>query len=200
MTTTPSPEAFLAQPYDPDEEDAEPVDHAAAAPSLALISDALQAVVRLLERQESAVGHALLDERNDLVSQLDATLAQAAAQQAQIDEVLALCKPSTSKLANSIRAVLDPPEVAVVEESPAETEAAWEDGPSFAEVHAEVPDEAPAAAQQEPPSQAFELGPNASVEDWRAYARMFGHTEVDTLNRSQIRTLLGVPHPAEGGE
>ena len=42
---------------------------------------------------------------------------------------------------------------------------------------------------------------DAPVEEWRAYARSrtgFPEgTSIDTLNRSQIRTLLGIPH---GGE
>lgn len=38
---------------------------------------------------------------------------------------------------------------------------------------------------------------DASVEEWRAYARGLGYTgsDVDTMNRSQIRTMLGIEQP-----
>lgn len=39
---------------------------------------------------------------------------------------------------------------------------------------------------------------DASVEEWRAYARILGYqlrADVDTMNRSQIRTMLGIEQP-----
>lgn len=122
------------------------------------------------------------------------------AKQALIDEVLAICKPSTSKLANSIRAVLEP----VV-------------APPAAEPVAEPVDGVPAAvrcpacaryfADQELLDRHECTGPvmpahDADVEEWRAYAGARGYAgtydetggmTVDQMNRSQIRTLLGIP-------
>lgn len=45
--------------------------------------------------------------------------------------------------------------------------------------------------------------PEQPVEEWRAYARSLGRVEpeIDTMNRSQIRTMLGIEQPvaAEAG-
>ncbi len=47
-----------------------------------------------------------------------------------------------------------------------------------------------------PMSQAMPAA-DASVEEWRAYARGLGYTgsDVDTMNRSQVRTMLGIEQP-----
>lgn len=198
MTLTPA--EFLAQPSDP-EEDLEPEQPTS---SLESIAESLRTLAGYFARQEvdedrnCAHAHAYAD-----IEQENARLESLHDQkQALIDEVLALCKPSTSKLANAIRAVLEPvvvPEKAkfagfITDEQP-EQPAEGVAPVDFKIDASEVATAAISSAVDR--GQAFELGPNASVEDWRAYARMFGHTgpDVDQANASQIRTLLGLPHP-----
>ncbi|HEU4567681.1 MAG TPA: hypothetical protein VFR99_06560 [Marmoricola sp.] len=40
---------------------------------------------------------------------------------------------------------------------------------------------------------------DADVEAWVDYAQRMGYQDVDGMNRSQIRTLLGVAHPGQNG-
>lgn len=205
MTLTPA--EFLAQPYDP-EEDADhtagdrsplgqPIDQIEHGLPLQLVAEALQSIVTVVRRQEDAVdaAKALYREREMLAEQLDASMERAAAQQRLIDQVLEVVKPSTSKLANSVRAVLQPSAEGTVEPP--------KDEPPATPV-AETPAPVAAVAEQQPqqPAQAFELGPDATVESWREYARILGHGDekVAGLNRSQIRTLLGVPQPVAPAE
>jgi len=234
MTAVPTPAEFLAQPFNL-EEDLEP---AAAQDYTALpiesIADSLQLLVKLLHRQEAAVesAEALLAERNELAELLDRVQGESDAKSALLDQILAICKPSTSKLANSIREafVTSPP---APDAAPTEGDQAYVEVPSCEARIGDVwCDQAEHAADPEtglpvhaggrdtetesrvqwvldsgpvapvtpaPPAEnkgtAFELGPNASVADWRAYARMFGHTDVDEAEIPQIRTLLGLPDP-----
>jgi len=178
MTYTPTPAEFLTQ-TEPDEDDVEPT---ATPDPLTSIAESLRLLTALASRETGDQA----DER--LVRDLTASDAQIAKLQAenatldeiyddlattnevlvgQIDEVRALIKPSTSKLANSIRAVLDGPttEPAAVDR---DLDRPW------------PADDAP-------------------VEEWRACARSVSGlpngVEVDSMNRSQIRTLLGIPQP-----
>jgi hypothetical protein len=219
MTTTPTPAEFLAQPYAP-EEDLEPdVVQAEQAPPLALIADSLVSATEVLRYLAQTIGlnNALVDEvaemkadRDELAGLLDRVQGESDAKSAKIDEILAICKPSTSKLANSIRATIfpgpfepvaempSPEEQADPNVSPAETVAAFHCEICGSDTHdaigcGDLPTEAPAPAENK--GTAFELGPNASVADWRAYARMFGHTDVDEAEIPQLRALLGLPDP-----
>ena len=117
----------------------------------------------------------------DLRDELDRVEALHDAKQALLDEVLKICKPSVSKLANQIRALLEPMPVIEPEAPKAE----------------EQPE--PAAAQN---GVAYAAGPpahDAPVEEWRAHARALGYNgpDVDKANRSQIRTMLGIEQPVE---
>lgn len=92
----------------------------------------------------------------------------ASRRQQVIDDILAAVKPSTSKLADKVRAI--------AEEA---FQAATDPGPP-----AEPAPDAPPAD-------------DAPVDEWRAYARSRTDVEVtgvDTANRSQIRTMLGLSH------
>jgi len=103
---------------------------------------------------------------------------------AQIEKII---KPSSSKLALSVAEAITrwrSPEVPVFTEvdRPAETPT---DTDRFLAGESLNPSGAPL--------------PDAPVEEWRAYAREFvqpGHTgpDVDAMNRSQIRTMLGIEH------
>lgn len=177
MTTALSPEEFMALPAQPDEEDVEPETTltAGVAPdpleSIASSLGLLAAIARkhdLADEREEALDR-WTEERERENRELEALHD---AKQGLIEQVLALIKPSTSKLANSIRAVLEP----VVT----------------------PPEPAPA---EEPQPSSHPLENDASVEEWRAYARSQGYQgpDVDTANRSQIRTMLGIAQPVEDG-
>jgi len=156
MMTTPTPEAFMAQ-RDPEElgEDQESV---AELDPLTSIAKSLQQLVAATVQGDDLVEAQAHDDLAELQREYDEIEALHDAKQALIEQVLAICKPSVSKLANQVRAVLEPPVEA-------------------------TPDAQPAA--------------DAEVEEWRAYARDLGYTgpDIDKANRSQIRSMLGVPHP-----
>ncbi len=85
-----------------------------------------------------------------------------------LEEIQTLIKPSTSKLANSVRDAIN----------------RWSGvGPAEA---------TPAAEPVPMPAH------DADVEEWQTYAHTCGVNTADLrgLNRSQIRTLLGIAHPA----
>lgn len=116
----------------------------------------------------------LLREANDDLASENRALTQL------VNDVEAIIKPSTSKLANSVRATINAwraPEVPTV-------------GPGQEELRAMAsgPGSAPPLAEED-------------VEAWRAYARSHGYTgpDVDTMNRSQIRTMLGIAQPVVEG-
>lgn len=205
-TPAPTPAEFLAQPYRDEEDEAPSVMADFVLSPIESIAYSLVELVEIVKRHESADSDAAYAEASyeELRHDYEVLEGERDALQVLIDEVLRICKPSTSKLANSIRAVLEP--APVVEEpsakDPADAEKADAGDPesdgvswSFEVVTPPEPSTEPAAPQQ--PGQAFELGPNASVADWRAYARMFGHTDVDQADIPAIRTLLGLPAPVE---
>ena len=84
-----------------------------------------------------------------------------------VDAIEALIKPSTSKLANGVRTAI----------------AAWRgpDEPVAIENTAQMGPQQPA--------------PDADVEQWALYAEALGFEVHDSMNRSQIRTLLGIEQP-----
>lgn len=155
--TVPTPEEFLAQRTDPDEDDCP--DDLAGDP-LVSIARSLEAIaLAVASRQEGSSELASLRSEYDEVERLHD------AKQALIEQVLAICKPSTSKLANNIRAAIEPP-VAV-----------------------------PPSGAESPPGPPVR---DADVEEWRGYARSLGYNgpDIDTANRSQIRTMLGIDQTA----
>lgn len=164
-----SPEAFMAQPPEPDEDleqapGPQAPDRMWLLPSnpLESIASSLKEIAGHFARLDGAgsTAEAAVDELAELRREYDEIEALHDAKQALIDEVLQVCSKSTSKLANSIRAVLEPP----VEPEPAQ------------------------------PS------PDAEIWDWRAYAIAQGlpGEDVAGMNRSQIRTALGIEQPAPG--
>lgn len=195
MTITPTLAEFLTQPY-PDEsdetEEAEPLLPWQCVPTIAesggpldSIADSLLRVAGSLTHLTTMATHHNLEEKAESeTQQLYADLQQAHADleakhealTGLVDDVLAICKPSTSKLANNVREAIA---------SWRAPEAAAEPEPESTEVlvHAAPADD-------------------ASVEEWRGYARSLGYTgaDVDQANRSQIRTMLGIPQPVEGGQ
>jgi hypothetical protein len=161
-----------------DEDETELVDPLASmAGSLAAMAQHLTADTWAQEKTDDAAA-----ELADLRREYTEIEALHDGKQALIERVLEICKPSTSKLANTIRAALDP--IVTVDTT----------GPAAdLEVDGDGADEL-----------GGQLAPEVTVEEWREYARSKGYTgpDVDTANRSQIRTMLGVPHvssPSCGG-
>lgn len=215
MTTTPTPAEFMTQPQ-PDEEDEleglvlQGLLHLSGAANQMAAGGAVEGFYGDLDRnplESIAASLGLLtsivvrrdnqelaeDETQQALNQLDREYAELEklhdAKQGLIDCTLALVSKSTSKLASSIRELLEPmvvPEPATVEPEP----------PVISN-HDPVPPVEPVAVLHaaQPPAE------DASVEDWRAYARGLrrmtnGESSIDKMNRSQIRTMLGVEQPA----
>jgi uncharacterized protein YyaL (SSP411 family) len=179
MTNAPTAEEFLAQPSEPDEEldlilpaamaEAMPSPLAQIAESLATIAKAAH-VSTYLDQQATDLARAYDEARRELadaeaLNQIQADL---------IERVTKIVKPSTSKLANSVREALGSASFVAKAEPEAPVNATDE--------HNNDQDAPPAA--------------DASVEEWRAFARGRGYAgpDVDKANRSQIRTMLGLPH------
>lgn len=179
-----TPEQFMSQPVDPDEEvDTESVEQ----DPLSSIASSLGAIAAHFTHQ--AVAQQQDDELQARYARLDEAYEQLArdfdAKQVLIDRVLEICKPSVSKLANQIRDALAEPE------APAEGPAPG----ASADAGASDDQTPPPALPEQPPH-------DADVYRWRAFARGcgYGGDDLDQLNRSQIRTVLGIPHaPGEIG-
>lgn len=174
MTTTPTAQQFLTDPWtDEDGDDEIEVrSHTCHHDDRALtsIADSLERLVELTEA--STEGSAPIAESGGVSQEEFDELARSYDERgALLARVLEICKPSTSKLANAIRAELAPaPE------------------PAAEEPIAEVPKAAPADNQAIPADE-------APTEEWQAYGRSFGLEGEALRNRSTIRTVLGLPHP-----
>jgi len=171
MTTTPTPEAFMAQ-SEPDEPDELLDPPTAAVQEQALPADALDSIasslgllVSIVQRRD--IQETQADSQRELVDQLDRELAE---KTALLDQVLAIVKPSVSKLANQVREAIQGAEAAPAAPIPPAPE--------------------PTAVALIPPAD------DADVEEWAVYAESLGHEVPGHMNRSQIRTMLGIPHPA----
>lgn len=192
MTAVPTPEEFLHldQPED-DSEDYTPAPGVGSDP-LASIATSLEALTGLVSRldREAAETDQLRAELTEARLHAEEFEAHLAAAQEQLDQVLEICGKSTSKLANSIRAVLtpDPSPAPDGQASEAVDDAAPEPGSSAQDVR-------PSAGEVSDPVVLVQPAHDAGVEEWREYARGLGYTDVDNANRSQIRTLLGIPQP-----
>ncbi len=196
MTTGPTIEQFFTQPDDHGPEEPEPtpasveeyaqaVDekverhlqeydpHTPPTPpttelALGSIATSLRMIADLVVRRDREEEQH--DDQAALVNELDRELQQA---RQQLEEIRETVKKSTSKLADAVRAVLDRPS-----QPASETTA-----PEQRVVHRAAP------------------APDAPVEEWRAFAQEYGGGaitgDLQQMNRSQIRTALGIEH---GGE
>ena len=176
MTTTPTVEEFLAQ-QDPEEDQtdeqrpADPLE--SIAQSLGVIADAMTNRDTTAGAEQEALLEETREERDDWEDKHRAALDL-------IHEIGTIVKPSTSKVSLEVKAAIERWANPVVEPEPITVP----DGP---------PDGPHTAAEGAYPAQ------SADVEEWRAYARSYGYTgpDVDSMNRSQIRTMLGIPHTTQ---
>ncbi len=170
---TPTVEDFLSQIDLPEPEE----DFPDTLDPLESIADSLRQLVgaTVEHADEEKYSAALREELNDLEATYDVM-------RELLEEIESIVKPSTSKLANTVREAINrwrAPEVPTA----VEPEVGMREAMTAA--HGD-PDEPPAR--------------DADVEQWREYARGRGVTddhELDQLNRSQIRTLLGIEHGIE---
>lgn len=189
-----TPEQFLTMPSDP-EDDQEP------APPLEPLESIAFSLRFLVDRFEpEQVAAAADDGAQQRYDDLDQAYADLEAKhdvlRALVEEIEGIVKPSTSKLANQVRAAVQrwrAPEVPAGE--PVDEE------PGICSTHGwahKFKTCAEVTAEQSVGGGDLELpGPDADVWEWRAYAIRLGHDNVEMgkLNRSQIRTMLGVDQP-----
>lgn len=155
------------------------------AASLSTIAESFGAFAGLIEERDELRAKWLRAET--LLSEAEKDLAE---EKAKSEAVLEIVKPSTSKLANAVREALEPQ--AVTESVNATPIVTLTDSVTAVDgLHTVSPETHPAVVVP---------AHDADVEEWRAYAVPFlaGH-DVGTLNKSQIRTLLGIPHPSAEG-
>lgn len=188
MSITPTPEAFLALPSDPEDDDTEHTELVAES----IPQDPLESIASSLGLIAAKFGHtaaqdgmaeepcaahaSALHEAQDLIDELRRANADRAAKhqavEELIDQVLEVVKPSVSKLANEVRATIE----------------GYRNPPAQPE-----DDNEPGAVQP---------ADDADVEAWREFARTLGVVPdepnvIDSMNRSQIRSMLGLAHPIE---
>lgn len=172
-TTAPTAEAFLAQPADPEDEEALPEEWGPGLDLTGTITeDPLESIAASLRQLVVLSGGGEAVEHCEHADDLAALLRDHAELQREydvkqqlIEDTLKTVSKSTSKLADSIRALLEAP------------------------VTVASPESIPLPAH------------DASVEEWRAYAAqdpLPPGTDLEQMNRSQIRSLLGVDQPVEG--
>lgn len=161
-------EQFLTSPSDPEEYELEPAQvygPAVATDPLTSIAGSLADLVAMV--RTSVEGEAEADRLRELHDDLDAKHAVLHDLVLEIEEII---KPSTSKLANTVR----------------EAVGRWR-GVEPAPVAEPVEQPTPPVLEQ--PAK------DADVEEWRGYATAVGvSADVSQLNRSQIRTALGIEH------
>lgn len=161
-----SPEAFMAQPPDPDEDLETDLRHSPTVNPQVSIALSLERLVGHFESTtfDGGLADSVREDLLDLEAKHD-TL------RALLEEIEAIIKPSTSKLANQVREAIG----------------RWRDP------------EVPAAAEggEEPSGEPEHPSHDAPVEEWREFALLHGHTPetVTGMNRSQIRSMLGIEQP-----
>lgn len=222
-----TPELFLSLPHHPedDHEDVEPVLYAdplqEVASALNRMADSLSIVARagiggstytaeltatdFTDPAVMPIGVESPDVELAQAREVELLLAENARLRGQLDEIRAVVKPSVSKLAHAVRAVLDGGEPEAPEPqdpAPAETPGSVEPHEPVAEPVGAQPlsePEVPAAPQVSPQPTLNTPAPDAHVVEWRAFARSLGYQgpDVDAANRSQIRTMLGLAHPGQ---
>lgn len=187
MTNMPTLEQFMTQP-EPDEEDA-PDGMYTWGPSMRPPEpDPLVSIAHTLDRMLAIAEHHELEEQTSdrLREAHDDLDAKHAVLWDLVLEIEAIIKPSTSKLAIQVREAIGRWRGVDPEPAEAATEAAAEVAAPVGPVAvSEIPNPAPVS----PPAK------DADVDVWRAYAEALGENldELSQMNRSQIRTRLGLP-------
>lgn len=156
MTNAPTTEEFLSQVGTDDEEE-----ETYAPDPMDSIAESLRRLVTVAEGQgtEEAASEQLREDLDDLESRY-------VAMDELVEGIVAIVKPSTSKLANSVREAVDRWRGVPVEPEPAEMGA------------------------QRPTNDA----PVEEWREF-ARSRGYQGPDVDKANRSQIRTMLGIAQP-----
>jgi hypothetical protein len=177
-----SPADFMAQPPDPEEELEATTPPLAMAPYDPNPLDSIAQSLRQLVQIHS--GNAAAEAENDGITAVvmaaraayDDLEAKYGSLYELLKEIETTIKPSTSKLANQVRDAIG----------------RWRDP----EVPAEVGPDAHAAEAGVAPEHPSH---DAPVEEWRDFAKTmappYKWADIDTMNRSQIRSLLGISQP-----
>jgi hypothetical protein len=209
MTTIPTPAEFLAS-SEPDEDEAmpHPIDH-----PLHLIAQSLQRMADAADQQpipavlESAPCTDCADLRDEvqvlrsLHTEMGHSYADAVALVEQIEGIV---KKSTSQVSLAVKAAIEAWRTPATDVDTAETPSPAPGAPAVDEAAAGPLVQAP--EQDVPQASAGEglqqPAHDAPVEEWRTYARFLGQgrtgpafNELEAMNRSQIRTMLGVEQP-----
>lgn len=180
MTTAPTAQEFLAMQSTEDDVELEHVSPLESiAESLRMIAVGMGGEVFSAELVQESPSDRLQEAFDDLEDKHRSLFDLLA-------EVERIVKPSTSKVSLDVKAAIDrwkSPEVPTTEQVEAET----------------VPVENAAEMGLPQPDH------DADAEVWRAYARQLGHgrtgpafNELNQMNRSQIRTMLGIEQPSAG--
>lgn len=200
MTTIPTPADFLMI-REPDEDDAEPFEqNAARLDDLERRLYALEARGRDLQNDAQLLQEETSDQEHrmhTLIEDLADEQAKHAVVIALVDQIEGIVRKSTSQVSLAVKAAIK----------------AWAnpDTPSPAPDVAEsaVDDAAGAGSPEQDVQQSAGEGlpqpaVDAPVDEWRAYARSIHAvpegTVLDQMNRSQIRTLLGIEQPVPAAE
>lgn len=193
MTTIPTPADFLMS-RDPDEEEEYDVPFEQNAARL----DDLERRIHALEMIAQVEGLApaapdttcpecvaCREDAEHSATRAETAEVRAAGAESLIEQIEAIVKKSTSKVSLEVKAAIEEwrrPEAAEAEPEPEQE-----------------PEGHISKAEREQMMGGFVGRPthDADVEAWRSYARSQGYTgtDVDTMNRSQIRTMLGITHP-----
>ncbi|MDQ6524301.1 hypothetical protein RB608_11850 [Nocardioides sp. LHD-245] len=200
QTTIPTPAEFLLS-SEPDEEAYEPFEQNAAR------LDALERRVYALEAERGAqpipavLETAACTECADFRSEAQ-TLRETYAEMGHayagavelVEQIEGIVKKSSSKVSLEVKAAIEAWRSPAAEPEPegepaaegTHTRTSTDSGPDFCR---ECSDAAGDWMEWPCPAQ--------PIEEWRAYARGLGYTgaDVDTMNRSQIRTMLGIEQP-----
>lgn len=215
MTTIPTPAEFLAS-SEPDEEydDLDPMtsfEH-----RLRMLESWVYDLSRGSKPVEAALESTACTEctelRTELYPALDKAEGRAAGAEALIEQIEGIVKKSTSQVSLAVKAAIEawrnpvsdaqqpgPETPSPAQDAPAVDEAAA--GPLVQAPEQDVPQAS--AGEGLPPGHGQVVLPqpavDAPVEEWRAYARAMhavpDGTVLDQMNRSQIRTLLGIEQP-----
>lgn len=203
MTAIPSPAEFLTAAY-PDDEHEEPLtldelvhdlERRVTALESGVAPGTVELVAAVAEPVDEAADYAFtlreqiadIEAKHDVVLQL-------------VDEIRGIVKKSTSKVSLEVKAAIDAwanPQTPSPAPDASPSESAVDDAAAAGLSAQDVQQRAGEGSQT---MGGFVGQPvhGADVEEWRAYARARGYqgVDVDTMNRSQIRTMLGIDHPA----
>lgn len=191
--STPTPEQFLAQPYDPDEDADEQTQ--ALLPDV----DPLASIAVSLEALSRAVVDIAVEGVFGPIAGRPAAARDAEAADAQAAELLELGQ-AYDDLEDKHRALYellaDVEKIVAKSKSQVSLEVkaainAWHN--PEVPVEGEVPAAEPVQGLPVPAA-------DAPIEVWQVYAAERGVENAGQLNRSQIRTLLGLPHFDSAGE